>query len=71
MQVESIDNYAKSYIVMENLLPNSSRAMDGVQSGHLVDAHASASQAIGRLPALMLTNAAITAARFDSGNIQK
>ena len=35
MQVELLDNYARQYLMMEQLLPVSSRAMDGVQSGHL------------------------------------
>ena len=49
-QVELIDNYAKAYCMMDQLLPTSSKAMDGVQSGALVDAYASSSKAIGVLP---------------------
>ena len=32
MQVELLDNYARQYMMMEQLLPVSSRAMDGVQT---------------------------------------
>ena len=49
MQVELLDKYAKSYIMMEQLLPVSARAMDGVQSGKLLDPTASTSLAIGFL----------------------
>ena len=52
-QVELIDNYAKAYCMMDQLLPTSSKAMDGVQSGALVAAHASTSKAIGVLPQLV------------------
>ena len=52
MQVELLDNYSRQYAVMEMLLPVSSRAMDGVQAGHLIDAQSSASKAWARLPTI-------------------
>ena len=67
-QVELIDNYAKAYCMMDQLLPTSSKAMDGLQSGALVDAYASASKAVAVLPNVPLTAAQIAGAA-DIGSL--
>ena len=69
MQVEMIDNYAKAYMMMDQLLPTSSIAMDGLQSGALVDACASASKAIANFPELHVPAIAATAAGVASPGV--
>ena len=69
MQVELIDNYAKAYCMMDSLLPTSSKAMDGVQSGALVDAYASASKAYAKVPPALLTQAVANAADAQVGDV--